>query len=147
MNRPEHLLITLPLGKRVDARTRGHVIHTDQPAEKGGSDSAVTPYELFLASIGTCAGIFVQGFCAARGIPSGGIAIRQEAHYGEGGVLEAVELLVDLPSSFPEQYRDALLRAVDQCSVKRVLENPPRITTRCSQAPAMEFSGMAVAAH
>jgi len=134
----EHLLITLPLGRRVEARIRGHVIHTDQPGEKGGSDSAPTPYELFLASIGTCAGLFVQSFCSARGIPTGGIAIRQTVHYGKDGEIEEVELLIDLPSTFPEAFREPLLNAVDLSSVKRVLARPPRISAGLTQAPAME---------
>ena len=56
--------ITLPGGRRVDAQVRGHIVHTDQPVTNGGEDAAPSPFELFLASIGTCAGIFVQGFCA-----------------------------------------------------------------------------------
>ena len=67
MTKADEIVVTFPGGRRVDAEVGGHVLHTDQPRESGGSDTAASPFQLFLASIGTCAGIYVQGFCAARG--------------------------------------------------------------------------------
>lgn len=135
----EEIIVTLPGGRRVDAYLRGHTVRTDQPKENGGGDTAPSPFELFLASIGTCAGIFVQGFCAARGIDTEGISIRQRLRYGGGGALEAVALELLLPPSFPERYREALVRVVDQCSVKKAIAAQPAFTvTTVVAEPAVE---------
>ena len=126
MAHANELTITIPQGRRVDVETRGHVIHTDQPFDNRGEDSAATPFELFLASIGACAGIFVQGFCAKRNIPYEGIRIHERAFHDEQGALVAVDLEIEVPASFPEQYREALVRVADQCSVKRAIAAQPR---------------------
>ena len=82
------LWVTLPGGKRVDALVGGHVVRTDQPLDNGGEDTAPSPFQLFLAAIGTCAGIFVQGFCAKRGLPTEGIRIVERPRVDpETGVL------------------------------------------------------------
>ncbi len=92
MSSPRVLEISLPGGRRVDARVGQHVIRTDQPLYNGGTGTAASPFELFLASIGTCAGIFVQGFCAKRGIPSEEIRIQERVDFDEQGVLRSVDL-------------------------------------------------------
>ena len=71
------MTITFPGGARVDAQLGTFTIRTDQPAHAGGNDSAPAPFSLFLASIGTCAGIYVLGFCKQRGLPVDGIQIVQ----------------------------------------------------------------------
>jgi ribosomal protein S12 methylthiotransferase accessory factor len=130
MAAPTEVEITLPGGRRVDARVRSHVIHTDQPVSNKGEDSAPTPFELFLASIGACAGIFVQGFCAARGIPTENIRIVERTTLGEDGVLSGVELELQLPPEFPERYRAAVETVVQQCSVKKAIAAQPPISVR-----------------
>src|ERR1035437_6455672 len=98
------IIVTLPGGRRVDAQVGGHVVHTDQPKDNGGEDVAPSPFDMFLASLGTCAGIFVQGFCAKRGLPFEGIRIIERPTFGPDGVLASVELDIELPPSFPEKY-------------------------------------------
>lgn len=122
------LIITLPGGRRVDASVGGHVVRTDQPKDSGGEGSAPAPFDLFLASIGTCAGVFVQGFCAKRGLASDRIRIRETPTYDSAGVLSGVALAVDLPPDFPEKYKDALVRTIEQCSVKRAIAAQPVFT-------------------
>src|SRR5512142_3231820 len=108
------MVVTLPGGKRVDTQIGKHVIRTDQPAAGGGEDSAPAPFDLFLASIGTCAGIYVAGFCHKRELPTEGIRIVQRNHYGaDGSTLVRVELDVVVPPGFPEKYLDALVRVAD----------------------------------
>jgi ribosomal protein S12 methylthiotransferase accessory factor len=125
------ILVTLPGGRRVDARVRAHVVRTDQPKDNGGEDTAPSPFELFLASIGTCAGIFVQGFCAKRGLSTEGIRIVERPRTDpETGVLASVELEIEVPPTFPEKYRDALVRVVDGCSVKRAVLAGPKFGVR-----------------
>ncbi len=124
------ITITLPSGRRIDARIGAHVVHTDQAREDGGEDAAPTPFQLFLASIGTCAGIYVQGFCAKRNIPTDGIRVVERPSVDDKKTLLRVELDIELPPSFPEKYRDALLRSVEQCSVKRSIQAQPQFEVR-----------------
>ncbi len=130
MSDARELEITLPGGRRVDARIGHHVIHTDQPLDNGGSDTAGSPFEMFLASIGTCAGIFVQGFCAARKIPFENIRIRERVQLDEHGVLQGVDLDIELPPDFPARYREAVVQVVEQCSVKKAIAAQPKFTVR-----------------
>jgi ribosomal protein S12 methylthiotransferase accessory factor len=129
------IVVTLPGGRRVDARVGAHVVHTDQPVSNGGADTAPSPFDLFLASLGTCAGIFVQGFCAKRGIPYEDIRLVQHLTYGEEGGLASVDLEIQLPPSFPEKYREAVLKVVEGCSVKKAIQTQPPIRARWSAAP------------
>ena len=123
----------------MDALVDGHVVHTDQPITNGGEDSAPSPYNLFLASLGACAGIFVQGFCAKRGIPTTGITLRERPSFSPDGVLTAVDIDVELPADFPEKYKDAVVRVAQECSVKRAIAAQPHFTVRAvTAAPAVE---------
>jgi putative redox protein len=125
------LFVTLPGGKKVDALVGKHVVRTDQPAESGGDDTAPPPFALFLAAIGTCAGIYVAGFCQKRGLPTEGIRIRQRNHFDrETGALQRVELDVEVPPAFPEKYREALVRVADQCAVKKAIQAQPTFEVR-----------------
>lgn len=128
------ILVTLPGGRRVDAHLGPHLIRTDQPVANGGEDTAPSPFQLFLAAVGTCAGIFVQGFCAKRGIPTEGIRIVERPHVDAEGTLVGVDLDIEVPPSFPEKYREALVRVADQCSVKRAIEARPRFEVRAIAA-------------
>jgi ribosomal protein S12 methylthiotransferase accessory factor len=126
MSTSSEMIVTLPGGKRVDTQIGRHVIRTDQPASAGGEDSAPTPFDLFLASIGTCAGIFVAGFCQKRELPTEGIRIAQRNHVDpETGALLRVELDVVVPPGFPEKYLEALVRVADQCKVKKTVQAQP----------------------
>ncbi len=120
------MIVTLPGGKRVDTRIGPHLIRTDQPVASGGEDTAPPPFHLFLAAIGTCAGIYVAGFCQKRGLPTEGIRILQRNHSDpETGTLVRVELDVVVPAGFPEKYLDALVRVADQCKVKKAIQVQP----------------------
>jgi putative redox protein len=129
------LTITFPGGKRVNAELSGRTIATDQPKEAGGEGSAPEPYALFAASIGTCAGFYALTFCQSRGLSTTGLAIRQRMRF-DGKRLMSVELDVHLPPSFPEKYREPLIRAADGCAVKRAILAQPDIIVRT--VPAAE---------
>ncbi len=120
------MMITLPGGARVDARLGSVTIPTDQPSDAGGDGSAPAPFSLFLASIGTCAGIYVLGFCRQRGLPVEGIQIVQRmVPDAATGMIGRIEMDIQVPPTFPERYHDALVRAASQCAVKKHLEHPP----------------------
>jgi ribosomal protein S12 methylthiotransferase accessory factor len=122
-------------GKKIDARVNGFTIHTDQIPKAGGEGSAPEPFMLFLSSLATCAGIYVIGFCQARDIPTDGIKLTQDHVFDEKkGKLTEIKLKVHLPESFPEKYRDAVLRAAALCTVKKTIENPPEMTVEAVAA-------------
>ena len=122
------MVISFPGGKRVDAAFDGYVVKTDQPPQGGGDGSAPTPFSLFLASMGTCAGIYVLGFCQQRGLPTEGIYLRQSVDFDPAThMVSQVNLTIELPADFPEKYTSALVRAAQLCAVKKHLENPPVI--------------------
>jgi ribosomal protein S12 methylthiotransferase accessory factor len=125
------MTITFPGGARVDAQFGGFTIKTDQPPQSGGEGSAPTPFELFLASMGTCAGIYVVGFCKQRGISTEGIRITERAERDPStGLVGSVELDIEVPADFPEKYHASLVRAAEQCTVKKHLEHPPQIAVK-----------------
>ncbi|NWG34787.1 MAG: OsmC family protein [Chloroflexi bacterium] len=122
------MIIDFPGGSRVDAHFGGFTVPTDQPP----AASAPTPFAVFLSSIGTCAGIYVLGFCRQRGIPTDGIRIVQRIHSNPfTGMVSKIDLDIQVPAGFPDKYRDSLIRAADLCAVKKHLETPPafEITT------------------
>jgi putative redox protein len=118
--------ITFEGGKVVTAHSHGHIIKTDQPVHSGGQDSAPSPYELFLASIGTCAGIYVKSFCDNRKIPTENISIIQTAVFDEEtGLPTNIKLDINLPADFPEKYKEAVISVAELCKVKKTLADPP----------------------
>ncbi len=129
----KEILVSLPGGRRVDAKIAPHTVHTDQPIDNGGEDTAPAPFDLFLGSIGACAGIFVQGFCAKRGIPYEDIRLAVRPQFADDGTLQAVDIDIQLPPSFPEKYQSAVVKVAEQCSVKRAILAQPSFRVRATQ--------------
>jgi ribosomal protein S12 methylthiotransferase accessory factor len=118
--------ISFPGGLEVAARFQGFTIPTDQPEKSGGGGSAPSPFDLFLASIGTCAGLFALRFCQLRDLDTTGLAVTMSGERAEDqGLLSIIRLEIQAPAGFPDKYRGAIVRAVDQCTVKRHLLRPP----------------------
>jgi ribosomal protein S12 methylthiotransferase accessory factor len=118
--------ITFPGGVAVEARFGEFSVHADQPVASGGQNSAPVPFDLFLASIGTCAGYFALRFCQERELPTEGLRLTLETERdAERHRLAKVSLAIHLPPGFPEKYRQAIIRATNQCSVKRTILDPP----------------------
>ncbi len=127
------MLIDFPGGSRVDAHFGDFTVRTDQPPVA----SAPTPFAVFLSSIGTCAGIYVLGFCRQRNLPAEGIRIVERVHSNSfNGMVEKIDLEIQVPPTFPEKYRDSLIRSAELCAVKKHLEKPPKfeITTLVAEA-------------
>jgi ribosomal protein S12 methylthiotransferase accessory factor len=119
--------ISFPGGKAVDARIGLHTIHTDQPIAEGGQNAAPSPFDLFLASLGTCAGYYVLTFCQRHGIATADIRIYERCRVDEHGQLVQVELDIVLPADFPVRYRDAVALSAESCKVRTTLSTPPVI--------------------
>lgn len=121
--------VTFDGGKVITAHLNGHKIITDQPINGGGTNTAPSPFELFLASIGTCAGIYVKGFCDQRGIPADNIKIIQSMEYDRTtGLPSDIKIDIQLPADFPEMYKDAVIKVADLCKVKKTIANPPKFS-------------------
>jgi putative redox protein len=117
------MIIDFPGGSRVDAHFGSFTVATDQPP----TSSAPSPFEVFLSSIGTCAGIFVLGFCRQRNLPTKGIRVVERINHNRmTGMVESIGLEIQVPTEFPEKYRDALIHSAELCTVKKHLEKPPR---------------------
>jgi ribosomal protein S12 methylthiotransferase accessory factor len=122
------MIIDFPGGSRVDAHFGNFTVPTDQPP----TGSAPTPFATFLSSIGACAGIYVLGFCQQRNIPTEGIRIVQRIHSNPSThMVDQIDLEIQVPTDFPDKYRDSLIRSAELCAVKKHLEKPPKfdITT------------------
>ena len=125
--------VRFPGGRKVQATFDGHCVLTDQPASSGGEGIAPSPFDLFLASVATCAGFYALRFCQERNLDTDGLKVSMETERDASRKkIVNLKIAIDLPENFPERYREAILRSVGQCSVKRHLEEPPAIllTTR-----------------
>ncbi len=123
------ITITFPGNKKVNAEVNGMLIPTDQPISQGGDGTAPSPFMHFLASIGTCAGIYVLSFCRERGIPTEKITLTQRMIHAPGPDgkmgLATVAIDINVPPDFPDKYRNALVKVAEQCAVKKAIANPP----------------------
>jgi ribosomal protein S12 methylthiotransferase accessory factor len=127
------MTIDFPGGARVDAHFGPFTVHTDQPP----AASAPSPFDTFMAAIGTCAGIYVLGFCQQRGLPTEGLRIVQRMHReASSGMVQKIDLEIQVPPSFPEKYLPSLVRSAELCAVKKHLEQPPQfeVYTRAAEA-------------
>jgi putative redox protein len=117
------MMIDFPGGARVDAHFGSFTIQTDQPP----TATAPTPFATFLASLGTCAGIYVLSFCQQRGLPTDGVRIVQRMHTDPlSGMVGKIDLEIQAPADFPDKYLPSLVRAAELCAVKKHFENPPK---------------------
>lgn len=118
----DDIVVSFPGGLRVDARVGDFVVRTDQPASGGGEGSAPAPFDLFLASLATCAGIYALGYCRARGLSTEGLKLVQHVETDATTKLPShVALTLSLPIGFPEHHRVAIQRAVAGCKVKKTI--------------------------
>ena len=135
-----NMTVSFGEGLKVDVNTGDFVIPTDQAIHAGGNGTAPEPFAYFLASLASCAGIYVLSFCKQRGIPTDDIVIAQRPVFDPSTrMISDIHLEIQLPDHFPDQYRKAVVRSAEQCAVKKHLERPPRFhvgTTKVGNAPS-----------
>ena len=127
------IAIDFPGGAKVDAHIGSHIVHTDQPVQSGGEDSAPAPFAVFLSSIGACAGTYALSFCRQRGLNTEGMKIVQRMYSDPiTHMISKIDLEITLPKDFPDKYRAAIIKSVESCTVKKHIQQPPafEITTR-----------------
>lgn len=130
------LTVSFPGGKKVDAQYNGFNIQTDQSLLSGGEGSAPQPFDLFLASIATCAGIYVKGFCDSRQLDTTGLSLVLRVSREPGApLIGKLALDIHLPAGFPEKYHKAVIRSADLCAVKQHMLTPPEFEINALAAP------------
>jgi len=113
-------------GMKVNARVGEHLIRTDQPVHGGGEGSAPAPMDYFLASLATCSALYALEFCRTRGIPTGELKVVMEIEKDrQRKIYSPIRIRLTLPPGFPEKYREAIIRAVNLCAVKRHMDTKP----------------------
>lgn len=123
--------VFFPGNKKVYADLGNYIVETDQPVRGGGDGTAPSPYELFLSSLATCAGIFVKGFCDSRGIDASNIELIQNLEWDPiKQVPNLINIDIKVPTDFPAKYYDALVNVVNQCTVKRTIYEQPKFTVK-----------------
>lgn len=105
---------------------KGFTINTDQPIASGGENSAPSPFDLFLASIATCAGIYAVSFCQSKELSTEGLKLELDGERdSETGLIGKMTLSLTLPEGFPDKYKNAMQKSMELCTVKKHLANPP----------------------
>ncbi len=118
--------VTFPGGKRVDANFKGFTVPTDQAVYAGGDGSAPAPFDVFLSSIATCAGIYALGFCQSKEISTEGLKLTLDVEKNkETNLIGKISMNLTLPDGFPEKYKSAIIRSMDLCAVKKHMLTPP----------------------
>src|SRR5512135_1922233 len=120
------LEVTFPGGVAVEAHGGGFTVRTDQPVESGGENTAPSPFSLFFASLATCAGFYALRFCQVRQIDTKGLGLAMKVERSDEGRIATIRIELKLPPDFPEKYKGAIVRAVDGCTVKRTVLDPPK---------------------
>ena len=125
--------VNFPGGKKVDGKIENMIIKTDQPVKDGGEGSAPEPFQLFLMSIATCAGIYALDFCQTREIETKDMTLTMNCEVDSSGrIYQKLSIDLKVPAGFPEKYKKAILRTMDLCSVKKHIMNPPEFEIKTS---------------
>jgi putative redox protein len=112
-------------GKRFEMTARGHQVLSDQPVDNDGADSAMTPPELFLSSLGACAAYYAAEYLRARALPDEGLEVHVLGEKGDKpSRIVSLRFEVIAPG-LTQRHRDGILRAVDACFLKHTLNKPP----------------------
>lgn len=118
--------LSFPGGKKVEVTYGNHKLLTDQPLDNGGDDEAMSPFDVFLASIIACSGIVTLGFIKKRNLSTEDLKIRMIPEYDEDEyMVNKLRIEIDVPDDFPEKYLGALTKALETCTVKKHLVKPP----------------------
>src|SRR5215468_10394142 len=119
-----------------EIRARQHTIACDQPEQNGGFDEGMTPPELMLASLGSCAGYYAAQYLRKKGLASKGTSVRVTADKATGPArLDNFRIEVDLPVACGEEHRKGVEESVHKCLIHNTLLYPPKITIDIEEKP------------
>jgi uncharacterized OsmC-like protein len=116
-------------------KAREHGIDCDQPVENGGFDEGMTPPELLLASLGSCAAFYAAAYLRKHKLADTGTRVRIFAEKKKDPPrIDDFRILVELPLELPEQHVAGVERSVHQCLIHNTLLNPPKISIEITSA-------------
>jgi putative redox protein len=116
-----------------EIRARSHVIASDQPVENGGYDEGMTPPELLLASLGSCAGYYAAQYMRKHKLGSEGTRVRASAQkVKDPARMENFRICVEVPAELSAEHTAGIEQAVHHCLVHNTLLHPPKITLEVS---------------
>lgn len=111
---------------RLEASFDDFKVITDQPIRYKGDGTAPSPFDYFLASSALCAAYFVKVYCVARDIPTDDIKVTQNNIVDpDNRYNQTFDIQIELPESISEHDREGILKAMDRCTVKKVIQNSP----------------------
>lgn len=111
---------TRPDGKKILAELDGFEIRTDQSVACGGEGSLPEPLDFFFASLSTCSTLYAVNFCDSRDIDTTGLEVVLKVKKDEAkGLWSEVIFEVKLPTNFPKKYENAIVKAMNYCTVKK----------------------------
>ena len=116
-------------GDRFSIGIRGHVLHVDQPESDGGTDTAPTPTELFVASLASCVAFYARRYLQRHNLPEDGLSVAADAEFGaKPSRVATITVSLTLPDEVPQDKRAALLAVASHCTVHNTLEHPPQVS-------------------
>ena len=116
-------------GVQFQIKARQHRIACDQPAENGGFDEGMTPPELLLASLGSCAGFYAAQYLKKHHLAAEGTIVRVSAEKATNPPrLSDFHIQVEIPPGVSHQHRQGIDDAVRHCLIHNTLLNPPKMT-------------------
>lgn len=117
-------------GVAYEITTRDHTVVVDQPVTDGGSDTAATPTELFVASLASCVAYYAGRYLARHGLGAEGLAVRADFTMAADrpARVASVRLRITVPSGLPDQRRAAFLAVVSHCTVHNTLQQAPAVS-------------------
>jgi putative redox protein len=132
-------------GKKFEMSARGHRILSDQPLDNDGTDSAMTPPEIFLSALGACAAYYAAEYLRARALPLDRLEIRVSGEKGDKPArITSLSVEVIAPD-LTDRHREGILRAVNLCLLKNTLHVPPEINVRVMEASQVVSNEAALA--
>jgi uncharacterized OsmC-like protein len=115
-------------GVQFEIKARQHTIVCDQPSENGGYDEGMTPPELLLASLGSCAGFYTAVYLKKHKLATEGTRVHATAEKAKAPArLEDFRITVQVPAEFSDDHKRGIEEAVHQCLIHNTLLNPPKI--------------------
>jgi uncharacterized OsmC-like protein len=115
-------------GVQFEIKARQHVIVADQPAENGGYDEGMTPPELLLASLGSCAGFYAAQYLRKHGLATEGTRVRVTAEKAPNPPrVDHFRIEVEVPVRFEDRHQAGIEQAVHHCLIHNTLQHPPSI--------------------
>ena len=111
---------------RLEAKFDDFTVIADQPIRYKGDGSAPSPFDYFLASSALCAAYFVKVYCVARDIPTQNIRLSQNNIVDpEDRYKQIFQIQAELPESLSDKDRQGILRSIERCTVKKVVQTGP----------------------